>query len=881
MVNDAQIKEIVLSKRITNVGHTFKDNGPIVATTYSSIPYRQSNIERRFQHVACFPKLKRYTYSAAVFIPLLIRNYKVSHKITFLSTIATFTFVLFGAVSFAQEESVKRTLPANPPAWARNAEGFAVSMAEQDGTDAVHIIHKTPTDWAVRIPQTIDVKPGDIFTLKSKIKNVGGSSCETGVALYDAQGEAISWSYGGAKIPRNNEWTETTTKFAVPKSVVKIEPRIIGFGASDVYVANYEIESAGRVEKSPIVGTLPAENKFLRLVFHMEDASFTIKDVRTGRVWSQRVSGTTPFVTGAQPVERGMLFHLLDPCSLVQYDALIKVEKDAPEVVVKITADPQLELNSPISYPYPFQSKTTDRIVLPVNEGISFPATEQAHNVERTHTYGGHGLCMAFWAIVDDSIDPDKSSGLMGIFETPDDAGIDVKLGIPDPADKNAVQNNTQTLAIGTYWEPSRHTFRYERTLRVAALEKGGYVAVCKRYQKYAKQIGLHRTFDEKIKNNPNLAQGLDLLIGAANIWCWDEKGTNMVPELKKAGFDHILWSGGGNPQELDKLNAEEGVLTSRYDIYQDIMDPARYDELPHVHGDWIPEAWPQDLAWNSLNPEDWTRGWEVDPKDPSKPRIPCGVLCDTQAVKYAKERIGKELVNSKYRARFIDTTTASPWRECWNPDHPMSRTDSKVARMNLLELLGKEFDLVCGCETGIDASVPYCDFYEGMMSLGPFRCPESGRYIDRIWDEVPEDVEKYQLGEQYRLPLFELVYHGCVVSYWYWGDHNDKFPKMWRKRDLFNALYGVPPMYGFKKAFFEENFDRFADSYKIAEPVARLTGKSEMLDHRFLTQDRSVQKTVFANGVESIVNFGKEDFRLPDGTIVPAESFKIVQNKQ
>ena len=39
------------------------------------------------------------------------------------------------------------------------------------------------------------------------------------------------------------------------------------------------------------------------------------------------------------------------------------------------------------------------------------------------------------------------------------------------------------------------------------------------------------------------------------------------------------------------------------------------------------------------------------------------------------------------------------------------------------------------------------------------------------------------------------------------------------------------------------------------------------MTDHRFLTPDRSVQQTHFANGVIVTVNFGDKPFRLPDGT--------------
>ena len=76
--------------------------------------------------------------------------------------------------------------------------------------------------------------------------------------------------------------------------------------------------------------------------------------------------------------------------------------------------------------------------------------------------------------------------------------------------------------------------------------------------------------------------------------------------------------------------------------------------------------------------------------------------------------------------------------------------------------------------------------YFEGMLSLGPYRVPDAGRDMQRIWDEVPEQVAKFQTGHYYRLPLWELVYHDCVVAQWYWGDYNNKLPAVWDRRDLY-----------------------------------------------------------------------------------------------
>jgi hypothetical protein len=43
---------------------------------------------------------------------------------------------------------------------------------------------------------------------------------------------------------------------------------------------------------------------------------------------------------------------------------------------------------------------------------------------------------------------------------------------------------------------------------------------------------------------------------------------------LQAQGVERILWSNRASPDVIAAMNAMKGVLTSRYDIYQDLMDP-------------------------------------------------------------------------------------------------------------------------------------------------------------------------------------------------------------------------------------------------------------------------------------------------------------------
>ena len=96
------------------------------------------------------------------------------------------------------------------------------------------------------------------------------------------------------------------------------------------------------------------------------------------------------------------------------------------------------------------------------------------------------------------------------------------------------------------------------------------------------------------------------------------------------------------------------------------------------------------------------------------------------------------------YQCRFIDTTTTtSPWRECYAAGHAMARRESKVWKMKLLDLFKSNYSLVVGSEKGHEAAVPYLHYFEGMMSIGPYR----GRNIFDTLYTVPPLVQQSQLS--------------------------------------------------------------------------------------------------------------------------------------
>jgi hypothetical protein len=603
--------------------------------------------------------------------------------------------------------------------------------------------------------------------------------------------------------------------------------------------------SVDRMRRQDLPATLRAANQLVELTLQTADGTFSITDRRSGRRWLQWARNPI-IVLDAKSNPAGFDLSLLDPGSMLKLKAVVRLEPRQPEVIVELTATEELARG--LAFPQPFAADKEALLVLPLNEGISYPANDQGIAPAYHYLYGGHGLCMAWYG------QTDGRRGLMTIVETPDDAGV-------------RMDRRDGLLSLTPEWEPQKGRFGYARRLRWVLFDDGGYVGMCKRYRQHAKEAGLLKTLAEKRAANPNV----DLLVGAVNVWCWDQDAVAMCRQMQAAGIARILWSNQAKPETLRQLNAL-GILTSRYDIYQDVMDPANFPKLRWVHGDWTTPAWPKDLMLDARG--QWVRGWEVEGKDDR--RYPCGVLCDRQAPGYARQRIPEELKTHPYRCRFIDTTTASPWRECYHADHPMTRSESRHWKMELLKCVSEDCRLVTGSETGHEAAVPYVHYFEGMLSLGPYRVPDSGRDMQRTWDEVPSAVAKFQTGHFYRLPLWELVYHDCVVAQWYWGDYNNKLPRLWDRRDLWNALYGTPPMFMLDRKLWRDQRERFVRSYRAAAPLARATGYSEMLSHRWLTADHAVQETRFAGGVTVTVNFGDRPYRTAGGTDLQPLAYRV-----
>ena len=442
--------------------------------------------------------------------------------------------------------------------------------------------------------------------------------------------------------------------------------------------------------------------------------------------------------------------------------------------------------------------------------------------------------------------DVERGDGYMIIVETSDDGVIHMpELSV----------GGRSLVAPRLIWTPSKKTFAYQRRVLYHFSPRGGYVALAKRYRAYAKDHGLLVPLAEKLKKKPNLAR----LFGAPDVW--GDGSLAFAQQAKAAGVQKMLIHTEASGAEIRAIN-DLGYLTSVYDNYTDVVpiEPGKGVDSQH---DAVPD--------NIVMEADGKRktAWLTwDKKTQFMKRCPA---CWVSA---ADKVITNVLKERPYLGRFIDVTTAEDLYECYDPKHPLSRGQKRECGEKLLGLVGTK-GLVAGGEHGIWWSVPNVDYIEGMMSGNYYSWPAGyllhpkSKEEEFSWPNGGKlgpwkDYEKYGIGHAFRVPLWELVFHDCVVSTWYWGDSNDFLlkaaPEVTAKKDAFNILYGTIPMFwANEEGSWRTARDVFLQSYRNTCKLHEAIAGAEMLSHEFVTADRAVQRTRFSDGTEVVVNFGEK----------------------
>jgi hypothetical protein len=470
-------------------------------------------------------------------------------------------------------------------------------------------------------------------------------------------------------------------------------------------------------------------------------------------------------------------------------------------------------------------------------------------------------------------------SAYVAVIDTPDDAHAFIT--VLDP-------RNRERLVISPVWVPSRGELRYPRSVTYTFISGGDYVAMAKVFRKYAVEKGYYRSLREKIALNPNAER----IVGAplVKLWIMDRypwtgcaaraPGGERIPLLKvrttyrqvqeilrdmreNLGIDRaVILLAGWGPMGYDNLHPDvwppgrwagdfselreardiaerQGYLFGLHDNYQDI-----YLESPSI-GAGEPIVKTREVA-GVGHPLQLGGVWEGGQ---------AFIVCSKCGLKFAERNIPQVLSELAPTCYFVDTTTAAPLYECYDAEHPTTRSEDKEYKIELLKYLN-DCNLVTGSESGVYWAAKHLHYAEGIMRL------ESDGWFGKFGG-IPA-------------PLFNLVYHDSIVAYWHQGQPHNSSRRLARVKLLLDLLYGNPTSWNFTIETYREWREQLREAFETASRLHREIAADEMVSHRFLTDDYLVQESEFSSGVKVIANFGEREYVTPEGDRVEPMGFLV-----
>lgn len=425
---------------------------------------------------------------------------------------------------------------------------------------------------------------------------------------------------------------------------------------------------------------------------------------------------------------------------------------------------------------------------------------------------------------------------------------------------------------VSVSWQPSLGKMDYRRCMRYSFRKGCDYNDMCKIYRNYMFENGLATTLNEKAARVPSINK----MIGSAFVHKGIKTSVNPASEFFDPAApekNNSLTPFAVRQKEMEEIHA---LGVKKLYLHLDGWAQPGYDNR---HPDYLP-ACAEAGGWEDMKKladsmhemgymfgiHDQYRDFYKDAPSysdeyacmlpdgtiPSHARWaggPQAFLCGTQAPYYVKRNFS-EIKNHgiKLDGAYLDVFTCNEGDECDNPRHRMTRRDCYEFRGKCFQYLLNQ-GILCSSEEVSDWSMNSLVF----CHYAPYRF-------------MMEKPGTPQVG--IGVPLFNLVYHDCVIEPWMMDKVSETEDYM-----LYALLNGGAPYLVRDAAYpnidgaftdflpisLEEAAERCAVVSELHEKVAKL----EMVSHKFLTDDYKIQQTVFADGTKVTINLNDVSYEI------------------
>lgn len=389
--------------------------------------------------------------------------------------------------------------------------------------------------------------------------------------------------------------------------------------------------------------------------------------------------------------------------------------------------------------------------------------------------------------------------------------------------------------------------------------------------------------------NKQALFENLPSVFAPVEEW-YNYDSTDIITEMKQAGIDSAWiglnsWEQGYHPQLVESA-INSGYLIGPYDSYHSIHKPGKEQ--------WNTAAFPDTSLYENATVMN-KNGEKISGFQNTGRK-----LNSTLAMPSVKQRVG-DILNTgvQFNSWFVDCDATGEVYDDYSPAHPTTKQQDVLARLERLDYLTHEKDMVIGSEGGNDFAANSIAFAHGIelqsfswMDEDMKTNKESEYYLGKYYSAkggVPEKFskpipvkEKYRklfLDMSYQIPLYKLVYNNSVITSYHWDWSTFKITSESENRMLREILYNVPPLYHLDRTEWDTYKDKIIKHNAVWAPFSQKAIMLEMTAFECLSEDRLVQMTRYGDDLQAVANFSNMEY-LFEGNSIPPQSVLIMNGE-
>lgn len=370
--------------------------------------------------------------------------------------------------------------------------------------------------------------------------------------------------------------------------------------------------------------------------------------------------------------------------------------------------------------------------------------------------------------------------------------------------------------------------------------------------------------------------------------------GGKALQTLRNSGLPRLLvtlgegWEGGLWHPEAIRAAVQAGYLMAPYDSYETALSATENPDWTTAH---LGRKAYRDCA-IVLQDGTYKSGFQKS-----------GHYTDPRCMRPLLEaRVKAVQAKAGFNAWFLDAYATSMLFDSYRAGAPMTQAQNAAGNIDAVRWLNTVLKLPTGSEDGNAVTAQGILFAHGMQTpvLGwgdreMTQDKQSPYYVGNwyppeqpavFFKPVPlkASLRSVYFDPTLRLPLYQAVFHGSVITTHHWLFDSLKLSNVRAENELTQLLYNVPPLYHLSAATLAQRLPAIQRQDAFFRPLHQRLATQAMTDFRWLTADRQLQQTTFADGTRLVANFsatGREGYAPRSVTALPVGAAPVVYQVQ